>query len=206
MNLTPKEFWGSIKIMLCTWERSLVNGSVTFTSVCTLQISMSYCTTTTLHLKLFQMAAQLYVSWLLLRVVRIGVNACIDVTLYDELFITSIIEKYFHSPLVTMDNLDRCPVVHSWITLVPLDRLMARHTQVRYTAWHTIQSLWIRHRGRPFVLSLSSAVVEFWVSLNSIPYKSGKNSFFDWSILNSFKILSRYVLIESLIRRLDLFL
>ena len=74
------------------------------------------------------MAAPLYVSWLLLRVVRIGVKACIDVTLYDELFTTSIIEKYFLSLLVTKDNLDRCPVIHSWITIVPLDRIMARHT------------------------------------------------------------------------------
>ena len=40
-----------------------------------------------------------YVSGLKLRVIQIGVKACIDVTLYDELFITSIIEKYFLSPL-----------------------------------------------------------------------------------------------------------
>jgi len=53
------------------------------------------------------MAAPLYVSELLLRVIQIGAKACIDVTLYDELFITSIIEKYFLSPLVTKDNLDR---------------------------------------------------------------------------------------------------
>ena len=73
---------------------------------------------TTLHLELFQMATPLYVSGLLLRVVRIGVKACIDVTLYGELFITSIIEKHFLSPLVTKDIFDRCPVIHSWITLV----------------------------------------------------------------------------------------
>src|SRR6266566_4389551 len=85
-------------------------------------------TATTLHLELFQMAAPLYVSGLLLRVIRIGVKPCIDVTLYDELFNTSIIEKYFLSPLVTKDNFDRCPVIHSWTTLVPLDRLMAWHT------------------------------------------------------------------------------
>ena len=30
-----------------------------------------------------------------LRVIQIGVKACIDVTLYDELFITSITKKYF---------------------------------------------------------------------------------------------------------------
>ena len=40
-----------------------------------------------------------YVSRLRLRVIRIGVKACIDVALYDELFVTSITEKYFLSPL-----------------------------------------------------------------------------------------------------------
>ena len=34
-----------------------------------------------------------YVSILRLNVIRIGVKACIDVTLYDELLFTSIIEK-----------------------------------------------------------------------------------------------------------------
>ena len=48
----------------------------------------------TLHLEVFQMVAPLYVSGFLLRVIRIGVKACIDVTLYVELFITSIIEKH----------------------------------------------------------------------------------------------------------------
>ena len=54
---------------------------------------------TTLHLELFQIVAPLYVSGLLLRVIRIGVKACIDVTLYVELFITSIIEKQILIPL-----------------------------------------------------------------------------------------------------------
>ena len=53
----------------------------------------------TLHLELFQMVAPLYVSGLLLRVIRIGVKACINVTLYAELFITSIIEKHILIPL-----------------------------------------------------------------------------------------------------------
>ena len=52
-----------------------------------------------LHLELFQMVVPLYVSCLLLRVIRIGVKACIDVTLYVELFITSIIEKQILIPL-----------------------------------------------------------------------------------------------------------
>ena len=38
-----------------------------------------------------------YVSGLRLRVIRISVKACIDVTLYDELLITSINEKHLLS-------------------------------------------------------------------------------------------------------------
>ena len=72
-----------------------------------------------LHLELFQMVAPLYVSGLLLRVIRIGVKACIDVTLYAELFITSIIKK--HVLIYSKDNFDRCPMIHSWIILVTLD-------------------------------------------------------------------------------------
>ena len=40
-----------------------------------------------------------YVSRLRLRVIRISVKVCIDVTLYDKLLVTSINEKYFLSPL-----------------------------------------------------------------------------------------------------------
>ena len=43
-----------------------------------------------------------YISRLRLRVIWIGVKACIDVTLYDELFITSITKKYVLSPLRTI--------------------------------------------------------------------------------------------------------
>ena len=39
-----------------------------------------------------------YVPRSRLRVVQIGVKASLDVTLYDELFITSITEKLFLSP------------------------------------------------------------------------------------------------------------
>ena len=52
-----------------------------------------------LHLELFQMVSPLYVSALLLRVIQVGVKACIDITLYVELFITSIIEKHILIPL-----------------------------------------------------------------------------------------------------------
>ena len=40
-----------------------------------------------------------YVSTSRLGVIQIGVKAYIDVTIYDELFITSITEKHFLSPL-----------------------------------------------------------------------------------------------------------
>ena len=51
------------------------------------------------YLELSQMVAPLYISGLLLRVIQIGVKACINVTLYAELFITSITEKHFLIPL-----------------------------------------------------------------------------------------------------------
>ena len=41
---------------------------------------------TTRYLELFQITALLYKSGLLLRVIRISVKVCIDVTLCDELF------------------------------------------------------------------------------------------------------------------------
>ena len=75
---------------------------------------------TTRYLELFQITALLYESGLLLRVIRISVKVCIDVTLYDELLFTSIIEKFL-SPLDTKDKFDRCHVIHSRITIVPLD-------------------------------------------------------------------------------------
>ena len=41
---------------------------------------------TTRYLELFEITALLYESGSLLRVIRISVEVCIDVTLYDELF------------------------------------------------------------------------------------------------------------------------
>ena len=41
---------------------------------------------TTLYLELFQITVLRYESGLLLRIIRISVKVCIDVTLYDELF------------------------------------------------------------------------------------------------------------------------
>ena len=75
----------------------LVYGSATFSSVSILQISMS---TNALHgATLANCSHFQYVSRLRRRVIWIGVKACIDVTLYDELFVTIITEKYFLSPL-----------------------------------------------------------------------------------------------------------
>ena len=72
----------------------LVNGSATFRSVCALQISTGLQHLATMrYLELFQITALLYESGFLLRVIRISVKVRIDVTLYDELHFSSIIEK-----------------------------------------------------------------------------------------------------------------
>ena len=86
----------------------------------------------TLHLELFQMVAPLYVSGLLLIVIRIGVKACIVVTLYAELFITSIIEK--HVLIYYKDNFDRCPMIPiPGSFLYPLTDSWQGTLPVRYT-------------------------------------------------------------------------
>ena len=69
------------------------------------------------YLELFQITVLLYESGLLLRVIQISVKACIDVTLYDELFYHLHNREKFLSPLVTKDKFDRCSVIQSWITL-----------------------------------------------------------------------------------------
>ena len=72
--------------------------SIVDIEICKIHTDLNVNAASTLHLELFQMVAPPYVSGLLLRVIRIGVKACINVTLYAELFITSITEKYFLSP------------------------------------------------------------------------------------------------------------
>ena len=54
---------------------------------------------TTFHLELFQIVAPLYVSGISTQSYPDRCYACIDVTLYVELFITSITEKHFLIPL-----------------------------------------------------------------------------------------------------------
>ena len=91
MWLTPKEW----SCFAC--ERSLVNGSATFRAVCILQIFYVY---NALHgATLANRSHFQYVSRLRLRVIQISVKTCIDVTLYDELFVTSITEKHILIPL-----------------------------------------------------------------------------------------------------------
>ena len=60
---------------------NLSNPCVLYKSLCHLLDAV-----TTRYLELFQITALLYESGLLLRVIRISVKVCIDVTLYDELF------------------------------------------------------------------------------------------------------------------------
>ena len=78
------------------------------------------------------MVAPLYVSVLLLKVIRIGVKACIDVTLYAELFITSIIEK--HVLIYSKDNFDRCPMIVPGSFLYTLTDSWQGTLLVRYAA------------------------------------------------------------------------
>ena len=75
----------------------------------------------TRYLELLQTTALLYESGLLLRVIQISVKVCIDVTLYDELFYHLHNRENFLSPLDTKDKFDHCHVIHSRITIVPLD-------------------------------------------------------------------------------------
>ena len=66
--------------------------------------------------EILQISTLLYESASLLIVIQISVKACINVTLYDELFNHLHNREKFLSPLVTKDNFDRCSVIQSWIT------------------------------------------------------------------------------------------
>ena len=67
-----------------------------------------------------------YVSRSRLRAIQIGVKACIDVTLYDELFITSITKKYFLIPLRIILTAVQRSTPRS--LLYSLARIMLRYT------------------------------------------------------------------------------
>ena len=141
-----------------------------------------------------------YVSRSRLRVIQICVKTCIDVTFYDEPF--SIIEKHILIPLrIILTNVQ-------WSTPRSLLYSLAKNS-VGYTIdlVHSMAyfiELMAKAYGMTFILFLYSAVVGLWVLLSFTPCNTGKNSFFDCSILNYFKILSRYVLIEKTYQGLDL--
>ena len=91
--------------------------------------------------EMLQISTLLYGSVSLLIVIRISVKACIDVTLYDELFNHLHNREKFLSPLVTKDKLRPLLVIQSWITLCTSQQTLSQGThQVRYTAWHTLDS------------------------------------------------------------------
>ena len=118
MWLTPKEW----SCFAC--ESNLVNGSATFRAVCIWQIFYVY---NALHgATLANCCHFRYVSGSRLRVIQIGVKACIDVALYDKLFVTSITEKHLLIPLMIFLT------VVQWSTpgslLYPLAKLMVRYT------------------------------------------------------------------------------
>ena len=170
----------------------LVNGSAVFRSVCTLQFSMSYCKCcfraplgaipngcSTIRIRF---ATQSHSD----RCYSLHRRNPLRRTLYH-------LHNQETFPYSSKDNFDRCPMIRSWIILVPLDWLMARHTS---SAVHSIAYY------RAYVWNIGDGLCPFSLfcrgralSLNFIPYNSAKNSFFDWSILNTFKIMSRYVLI-----------
>ena len=118
MWLIPKEW----SFFAC--ERNLVNGCATFRAVCILQI---FYVCNALHgASLANFSHFWYVSRSRLRVIQIAVKACMDITLYDELFYHSITDKYFLSPLRIILT------VVQWSTprslLYPLARIMLRYT------------------------------------------------------------------------------
>ena len=83
MNPTPMGF---VHILLVrevyqSMSLNLSDPCVLYKSLCHLVDAA-----TTRYLELFQITALLYESGSLLRVIRISVKVCIDVTLYDELF------------------------------------------------------------------------------------------------------------------------
>ena len=114
-------------------ERSLVNGSATFRSV---SIFANFYVNNALHgATLANCSHFQYVSRLRLRVIWIGVKACIDVTLYDKFF------YHLHNretyPYSTKDNFDRCQWSTPRSLLFSLAKLRAGYTisLVHNTTW-----------------------------------------------------------------------
>ena len=143
-----------------------------------------------------------YVSRLRLWVIWISVKTCIDVTLYDEPFVTSIIEKHILIPLrIILTNVQ-------WSTprslLYSLAKLRAGYTIglvhsmayfYRTYGWGIVNdfhSLSIFCRGRA-------------LSLTHLHTLQRRQEPFLWLVhCELLRTLSRYVLCESPIKRLDL--
>ena len=88
MNPTPMGYIHILREVYQSMGLNLSDPCVLYKSLCHLVDAA-----TTRYLEPFQITALLYESGLLLRVIRISVKVHIDVTLYDKLLFTSIIEK-----------------------------------------------------------------------------------------------------------------
>ena len=109
---------------------------VLYKSLCHLIDAATMC-----YSAILQISTLLYESISLLIVIRISVKACIDVTLYDELFNHLHNREKFLRQLVTKDKFRPLLVIQSWITLCASQHTLSQGTlQVRYTAWHTLDS------------------------------------------------------------------
>ena len=141
---------------------------------------------------MLQISTLLYESVSLLIVIRISVKACIDVTLYDELFKHLHNREKFLSPLVTKDKFWPLLVIQSWITLCTSQQTFeSRHTSgaVPSMAYFRFYGQGIEDDLRLFSLFCRGRVL----SLTQIhTLQRNQELLLCWSILNSFKNLSRH--------------
>ena len=116
---------------------------------------------------------------------------------------------HFHNretyPYSSKDNFDRCPVIYSQITIVLPCQNQCRVYNRSGTQHGILYRTYGQGIGNDFH-SLSIFCRGRALSLYSISHlvTHARTLFFDCSILNYFKILLRYVLIEKLIKRLHL--
>ena len=152
--------------MFCLWEKFSQR-------VCHIQIRMyfaNFYVNNALHeANLANCSHFQYVSRLRLRVIWISVKTCIEVTLYDEPFVTSIIEKHILIPL--------------WIILTAVQWSTPRsllYSLAKLNVGYTIDlvhsmayfNLWLRHRellSFSFYLLACVAKVWNWVRLKARP-------------------------------------
>ena len=110
---------------------------------------------------------------------------------------------HFHNretfPYSTKDIFDRCPVIHSWITIVPSCQTYGEVHNRSGTQHSILYRTYDWGIGNDFSFSFYFLSWSGFESLlNFTPCNTGNNSFFECSILNYFKILSRHVLIENI--------